>query len=247
MKIKKILVSQPRPGSGKSPYLDLAAKYDFEVDFRPFIQVEGVTAKEFRTQRIAILDFTAVIMTSRASIDHFFRLCEEMRIEIPETMKYFCPSESVACYLQKYIIYRKRKVFVSKTDLSGMIALVKKHNKNNFLLPVSDVHKQDLPTALIDGKIQFTRAVMYSTVASNLEDLSIDEYDILVFFSPSGINSLLKNYPEFDQGDTKIAAFGSATAKAVEKSGLRLDIAVPNDKAPSMVMGLEIFIKDNAD
>lgn len=243
MKISSILVSQPKPSTGKSPYLDLAEKYDLRVDFRPFIHVEGISAKEFRTQRLNILDFSAIILTSRTSIDHFFRICAELRVEIPDTMKYFCPSESVSCYLQKYIVYRKRKIFTGKGSSADLLALIKKHNKEKFLLPVSDVHKKELPDALRQEKIKYKRAVMYRTVSSDLSDLHDVNYDILVFFSPSGISSLVKNFTNFKQGDTKIAAFGQATAKAIEKAKLRLDIGAPSEKAPSMVMALENFIK----
>ncbi|MCL3780211.1 uroporphyrinogen-III synthase [Prolixibacteraceae bacterium JC049] len=244
MKIKRILVSQPKPASEKSPYFDLADRNNLDIDFRPFIQVEGVSAKEFRQTRIQILDHTAVIFTSRTSIDHFFRVCQEMRITVPDTMKYFCVSEATAFYLQKYIVYRKRKIFFGAGRFADLIDVMKKHSKEKFLIPLSHIHKQEIPNLLDKAKFTYTKAILYKTVSSDLSDLENVNYDVLVFFSPSGVKSLLKNFPEFEQNETRIASFGPSTAKAVKEAGLRLDIEAPNPKAPSMTMALEQYIKD---
>lgn len=243
MKIKKILVSQPQPTEVKSPYFDLAESNNIKIDFRQFIQVEGVTAKEFRKQKINILDHTAVIFTSRTAIDHYFNLCEELRIVIPDTMKYFCISEATAYYLQKYIVYRKRKIFHSTGRFPDLIEVLKKHKDENFLVPLSDIHKQEIPTLLNKGKFKYTKAILYKTVSSDLSDIQAADYDILVFFSPSGITSLFQNFPDFEQKEIIIASFGPATAKAVKDAGLRLDIQAPMPQAPSMTMALEQFIK----
>ncbi len=243
MKIKKILVSQPKPETAKSPYFDLAEKMSVQVDFRPFIQVEGVSAKEFRQTRIQILDHTAVIFTSRTAIDHFFRICQDQRITVPDTMKYFCISEATAFYLQKYIVYRKRKIFYGTGVFSSVTELMKKHKDDKYLVPLSHIHKQEIPQLLDKGGFKYTKAILYRTVSSDLSDLKDVNYDILVFFSPSGIKSLKSNFPDFEQNDTKIACFGPTTANAVREAGLRLDIEAPTPQAPSMTMALEQFIK----
>ena len=199
MNIKKILVSQPKPENGKSPYFDLAEKYDLKVDFRPFIHVEGIPSKEFRKARINILDHTAIIFKSRKAIDHFFRIAEELRVNVPDTMKYFCTSEATAFYLQKYIVYRKRKIFYGNGNFNDLLEIIKKHKKEKFLVPLSDSHKEEIPRKLDRNKIKYTKAVFYRTVCSNLTDLSDVNYDMLVFYSPSGIKSLLENFPEFEQ------------------------------------------------
>jgi len=236
-------VSQPKPTTPKSPYADLAEKNNLKIDFRPFIQVEGVPAKEFRKQRINILDHSAVIFTSRTAIDHFFRIAEELRVSVPDTMKYFCISEATAYYLQKYIVYRKRKIFHSTGRFTDLVDVLKKHREETFLVPLSDIHKQEIPSLLNKNKINYTKAILYRTVSSDLSDLKDVNYDVLVFFSPSGIKSLFQNFPDFKQNDTKIASFGPATAKAVKEAGLRLDIQAPMPQAPSMAMALEQFIK----
>ncbi|TAJ15139.1 uroporphyrinogen-III synthase [Marinilabiliaceae bacterium JC017] len=243
MKIKRILVSQPKPTTPKSPYFDLADKNNLKIDFRPFIQVEAVPSKEFRKQKVNILDHTAVIFTSRTAIDHFFRICEDTRITVPDTMKYFCISEATAFYLQKYIVYRKRKIFHSTGKFPDLVDVLKKHKDETFLVPLSDIHKQEIPTLLNKNKLKYSKAILYRTVSSDLSDLKEIDYDILVFFSPSGIASLLQNFPDFDQKETKIASFGPATAKAVKEAGLRLDIQAPMPQAPSMAMALEQYIK----
>jgi uroporphyrinogen-III synthase len=242
LKIRKILVSQPEPNFANSPYYDLAIKNSLKIDFRPFIQVEGVPAKDFRKERVQILNHTAVIFTSRTAIDHFFRLAQELRLTIPDTMKYFCISEATAFYLQKYIVYRKRKIFFANGKFTDLIDILTKHNEENFLIPLSDIHKDEIPVLLEQAKINYTQAIMYRTVSCDLSDLKSMNYDIIVFFSPSGIKSLLQNFPDFQQNDTKIATFGPATAQAVRDAGLRLDIEAPVPEAPSMTMALEKFI-----
>ncbi|MGB0166738.1 MAG: uroporphyrinogen-III synthase [Luteibaculum sp.] len=243
MKIKSILISQPEPSNGKSPYTEIAEKFKVKIDFRSFIFVEGVNARDFRKEKINILDHTAVILTSRNAVDHFFRLCEEMRITVPDTMKYFCISESTAYYLQNYIVYRKRKVFVGNLRFQELMEIIKKHKNEKYLLPCSDIQKSEIPDMLDAEKIKYTKAVMYRTVASDLSDLKDIKYDMLVFFSPSGIESLFKNFPDFTQDNTKIAAFGPTTAKAVKDHGLRLDLNAPLPNAPSMSMAIEQFLK----
>jgi uroporphyrinogen-III synthase len=242
LKIKNILVSQPKPENDKSPYFELAKKYNFSVDFQMFIKVEGVTASEFRRDRIRILDFTAIIMTSKNAVDHFFRICKEMRVNVPETMKYFCISESTALYLQKYIQYRKRKIFHGNENIKDLLELIKKHREEKYLLPCSDVHKQDVPKLLTTNKIHFAKAIIYRTLCSDLSNLNIKKYDMLVFFSPATVTSLYKNFPKFEQGKTLIAAFGSATSKAVKKAGLKLAIEAPRPKIPSMVSAIEQYL-----
>lgn len=243
MKVKKVLVSQPKPSSGKSPYYDIAEKYGVEIEFRPFIKVEGLSAKEFRQSKISISDFTAIIFTARTAIDHFFRLCEEMRISIPDTMKYFCTTESIALYLQKYIIYRKRKIFHGNNGkLEDLLPFIIKHKKENFLFAVSDVHKED--TSILDKNgINYTKAVMYRTVSNDFGPDEKFDYDMLLFFSPSGIDSLMKNFPDFKQNDIRIGCFGATTAQAVRNAGLRLDIEAPSVQAPSMTAALDNFLK----
>lgn len=243
LKVKSILVTQPKPESDKSPYADLQKKYNLKIDFREFIHVEGVPAQEFRQQRVNIAEHTAVILTSRNAVDHFFRICQEMRVTVPDTMKYFCISESTAFYLQKYVQYRKRRIFHGKATINELIDIIRKHKDDKFLYPCTDVHKEDIPEILDKHKIQYSKAVIYRTVCSDLSDLADVFYDILVFFSPSGITSLFKNFPKFKQNKTRIAAFGPSTAKAVEEAGLRLDIHAPKPGTPSMTMALEEYIK----
>lgn len=243
MKIKRILVSQPEPTSARSPYFEFAERNNVKVDFRPFIQVEGVSSKEFRQNRVNILDHTAVIFTSRTAIDHFFRICNDLRITVPDSFKYFCISEATAFYLQKYIVYRKRKIFYGDGKFSELVEIIRKHNDEKYLVPLSHIHKPEIPVLLEEAKISYTKAILYKTVSSDLSDLKDVNYDILVFYSPSGIKSLIKNFPEFQQNDTRIASFGPSTAQAVKEAGLRLDIQAPNPQAPSMTMALEQYIK----
>jgi len=241
-KVKSILVTQPKPESEKSPYFDLAKKCNIKVDFREFIHVEGVSASDFRRDRINILDYSAVIFTSRNAADHYFRMCQEMRITVPETMKYFCISESTAYYLQKYVIFRKRKIFHGKQTFADMMDVIKKHKDDKFLLPCTDIHNVEGAELLEKAKIRYAKAVIYKTVCSDLSDLANVNYDIIVFFSPSGVKSLFQNFPDFKQNLTRIAAFGATTAKAVEDADLYVDIKAPNPLAPSMTMALEQYI-----
>ncbi len=237
------MVSQPKPTTPKSPYFDLADKNNVKIDFRQFIQVEGIDSKDFRKQKINILEHTAIVFTSRTAIDHFFRICEETRVAVPETMKYFCISEATAFYLQKYIVFRKRKIFHSTGKFADLMDIIKKHKEEKFLVPLSDIHKQEIPDLFNKAKVKYSKAIFYRTVSSDLSDIKEIDYDILVFFSPSGIASLFQNFPDFKQNNIVIASFGPATAKAVTEAGLRLDIQAPMPQAPSMTAALELFIK----
>jgi len=245
LKIRKILVSQPEPLNPKSPYFELARKYNLKIDFKPFVQVEGISAKDFRQQKINILNFTAVIFTSKTGIDHFFRICNELRITVPDTMKYFCITENVAFYLQKYTVYRKRKIFHGKAKFQDLIDVIIKHRENNFFVPLSKPHNAEIPELLDKNNIRHTIGTLYKTISTNFSNVKNFDYDILVFYSPTGIKSLKENFPDFVQGDIKIAAFGPTTACAVEHEGLRLDINAPNPKAPSMTMALDEFLKEH--
>ncbi len=242
MKVKTILVSQPEPKMDNSPYARLIDKEKVKVDFRPFIHVEGVDAKNVRQQKIDLSQFTAVILTSRNAVDHYFRLAEEMRFKVPDSMKYFCQSEAVAYYLQKYVVYRKRKIYVGKMNFADLVPLFKKYKEEKYLLPSSDVLKPTVPETLDQLQLDWKRGVFYKTVISDLSDLSDVLYDVLVFFSPSGIESLLKNFPEFKQNNTRIAVFGNSTIKAATDAGLRIDIKAPTPETPSMTMALQKYI-----
>ena len=237
-------MSQPEPQNPKSPYFELARKYNLKIDFKPFIQVEGVAVKDFRQQKINVLDFTAVVFTSKTGIDHFFRICNEMRVCVPDTMKYFCITENVAFYLQKYIVYRKRKIFHGKAKFQDLIEIIIKHKEHNYFVPLSEPHNAEIPELLDKNNISYTIGTMYKTISSDFSNVKDFDYDILVFYSPSGIKSLRENFPDFIQGEIKIAAFGPTTASAVEHEGLRLDINAPNQKAPSMTMALDDFLKE---
>lgn len=242
-KVKSILVSQPKPGNKKSPYFSLAEKYNLKIDFRPFIQVEPVSLKEFRSQKIDILDHTAVIFTSRNAVDHFFDMCKQLKNEMPADMKYFCISEQTANYLQKYIVIRKRKIFTGSRTAMDLIEILKKHKNEKYIFPCSNIRKNDIPNFLDENGFQHSEAVIYKTVASDLSDLANVNYDVIAFYSPSGINSLFVNFPGFKQNKTRIAAFGPTTAKAVLDAELNLDIQAPLPNAPSMTGALELYIK----
>jgi uroporphyrinogen-III synthase len=244
LKIRKILVSQPEPNNPKSPYFELAKKYNLKIDFKPFIQVEGIPAKDFRQQKVNILDFSAVIFTSKTAIDHFFRICTELRVVVPDTMKYFCITENVAFYLQKYIVYRKRKIFHGKAKFQDLIDVIVKHKEDSFFVPLSEPHSSEIPDMLEKNQIRNTIGTLYKTISTDFSNLKDFDYDILVFYSPSGIKSLKENFPGFVQGEIKIAAFGPTTACAVESEGFRLDINAPNPKAPSMTMALDDYLKE---
>ena len=244
--IKKILVSQPKPSSEKSPYYDIAEKFGVELVFRPFIKVEGMTAKEFRAQRINILDYTAVVFTSRHAIDHFFTLAKELRVAIPEDMKYFCVTETISLYIQKYVQYRKRKVFFGTTGkIDDLLPMMVKHKQEKYLVPMSDVHNDTIAKLLDSKKLKHQECVMYRTVSNDFtaDEVKNFDYDMLIFFSPSGIESLTKNFPDFKQGDIAIATFGPATAKAVKDAGMRLDLEAPSEKFPSMTGALQDFLQ----
>ena len=239
-------MSQPKPASEKSPYYDIAEKYGVKIDFRPFIKVESVSAKEVRQQKVSILDHTAVIFTSRHAIDHFFHLCTELRVTIPETMKYFCVTEQIALYIQKYVQYRKRKIFFGATGkIENLITSIVKHKTEKYLVPMSDVHNDDIKNLLDKHNVQHTEVVMYRTVSNDFGEGEEFDYDMLVFFSPAGVSSLKKNFPDFDQKNIKIGTFGSTTAQAVRDAGLRLDLEAPTVQAPSMTAALDMFIKEN--
>ncbi len=242
MRVKTILVSQPEPKIENSPYARLVDKQKIKVDFRPFIHVEGVNAKDVRAQKVDLNDFSAIVLTSRNAVDHFFRVAEEMRFKVPDTMKYFCQSEAVAYYLQKYVVYRKRKIYVGQRTFQELVPLIKKYKDEKFLLPASDKLKPTVPETLNDLKVNWTRATLYKTVVSDLSDLRNVYYDILVFFSPSGIKSLFENFPDFEQNNTRIAVFGNSTVEAATDAGLRIDIQAPTPETPSMSMALEQYI-----
>jgi uroporphyrinogen-III synthase len=245
-RISSILVTQPKPTTDVSPYFTIAEKYGIKVDFREFIEVQPVSYKDFRREKINILDYTAVIFTSRNAVDHFFRICQEAKLEMPAEMKYFCISEQTANYLQKYIVLRKRKLFVGERTAADLFDIIKKHKGENFLYPCSDIRKDDLPVFMRANNLKFSEAVIYRTVASDLSDLSDVKYDCLAFFSPSGISSLFINFPNFVQEGTRIAAFGPTTAKAVIDAGLILDIEAPHPNAPSMTGAIEAYIRRHA-
>lgn len=241
--IKKILVSQPRPTSEKSPYFDIAERLNVEIVFRPFIKVEGITPKEFRQQKINILDHTAVIFTSRHAIDNFFTLCTQMRVAIPDDMKYFCITETVALYIQKYVQYRKRKIFFGSTGkIDDLLPTILKHKTEKYFIPQSDVHNTAFSEMLDSKKIFHTDGVMYRTVSNDFKEGEPFDYDMLIFFSPSGIQALLKNFPNFEQGDTVIGTFGPATAKAVRDAGLRLDLEAPSPEYPSITSAISSYV-----
>ena len=246
MKVKRIIVSQPAPAEAeRSPYRELAEKYQLSIEYRPFIRIEGVTAKEFRLYKIDLLSHGAVFLTSKTAVDHFFRICDEMRIAVPDSMKYFCTSESIANYLQKYIIYRKRKIFYGK-KIDELFEIMNKHRTEQILLPLSDPHKPEIPKLLEKKKYNYTKIILYRTVSSDLSDLQIKDSDILAFYSPTEIKSLFQNFPDFVQGDTKIACFGPTTIKAAKTAKLRIDIQAPRSQMPSLTMAIEHHLKDLA-
>ncbi|OWR15669.1 MULTISPECIES: uroporphyrinogen-III synthase [Chryseobacterium group] len=242
MKIKSILVSQPAPNES-SPYLEMAKKEKIKIDFRPFIHVEGVDAKELRAQKIDLAQYTGIIFTSKNAVDHYFRLAEEMRFTVPDSMRYICQSEAIANYLQKHIVYRKRKISFGEKTFADLLPLFKKFPSEKYLLPAADVLSPDVVKVLDSAPIEWTRATMYRTVCSDLTDISVKEYDMLVFFSPQGIRSLGKNFENFEQKDTKIAVFGTTTEQAAKEAGLRVDVMAPSKETPSMTMAIEKYIR----
>lgn len=246
--IKKILVSQPKPASGKSPYYDIQNKFGIELVFRPFIQVEGISAKEFRLQKVNVLNYTAVVFTSRHAIDNYFNLVKDLRITVPEEMKFFCVTETIALYIQKYTSYRKRKVFFGTTGkINDLLPTMVKHKNEKYLVPMSDVHNGDVKNLLDAKKLTHTECVMYRTITNNLSEAEVKafDYDMMIFFSPTGVKSLMESFPDFKQGDIKIAAFGPTTTKAVNDFNLRLDLQVPTKEYPSMTGALEAYLETN--
>lgn len=246
MKVKTILISQPEPIKVEnSPYAELEQKQKVKIDFIPFIHVEGVNAKNVRRQKIDLTQFTAIILTSRNSVDHFFRIAQEMRYKVPVSLKYFCLSEAVAYYLQKYVIYRKRKIYVGKRNFPELASILKKYKNEHFLLPSSDMLKPAIPKELNKLSLNWKKGVFYKTKVSDLSHLETVFYDVVVFFSPSGIKSLFENFPDFEQKDTRIAVFGNSTIRAAKKKGLNVNIEAPTPETPSMTMALEKYIKEN--
>lgn len=245
-KVNKILVSQPKPSGDRSPYFDIAEKYQVELQFRQLIKVERVSLKEFRQQRIRILDFTGIVLTSRTAVDNLFSLCEELKITMPDTMKYFCISETVALYLQKYIVYRKRKIFFSQTGkIEGLNSAFTKHSKEKILVPVPEEHNSEVSQYLTEKKLDFTESIMYRTVSDDFKPGENLNTDMIVFFSPIGVNALRKNFPDLKQGDMAIGCFGANTAKALEDEGFRLDFFAPQPKYPSLTAALDAFLEEN--
>jgi uroporphyrinogen-III synthase len=245
-KVKSLLISQPKPvDTEKNPYYELARRHNLSLTFRQFIRVEGLSSQDFRAQRIDILEHGAVILTSKLSVDHYFKMCNEMRVTVPESMKYFCINEQTAYYLQKYIQYRKRKIFFGHGTMLDLVDVIRKNKDEKFLLPVSDVHKEQIVEFLDELQINYTKGVFYKTVSADLSDIkSLGEFDVLVFFTPAGIRSLKANFPNFKQGGTRIAAFGHTAALTVKEMGYRLDIFAPNPQNPSMTGALETYIKE---
>jgi uroporphyrinogen-III synthase len=243
LKVKRILVSQPIPADfERSPYGELTQKHKVAIEFKKFIRIEGITASEFRKDKVYILDHSAVIFTSRNAVDHFFRMAKEMRVEVPDSMKYFCISEAIAFYLQKYVQFRKRKIFSGNQSFDDLMEIISKHNEESFLLPCSDVHNTSIIETLEENKIKFSPAVIYKTVASELSDINIEDYDMLIFFSPAGVKSLFKNFPDFKQNSTLIGAFGASTISAAKESGLKVNVAAPNKMALSMTDAIDQYL-----
>ncbi len=243
-KVKTILVSQPEPTSENSPYIALAEKEKVKIDFVPFIHVEGATARDIRKQKIALTEYDAIIFTSRNAIDHYFRLAEEMRYTVPSTMRYYCQSEAIALYLQRYIVYRKRKISYGNKTISDLANIISKTPEGRFLLPSSDKLKPEIPNALNEIGINWNSATFFKTCISDLSELKNVYYDILVFYSPSGIESLYKNFPDFKQNDTRIAIYGKSTIEAANQRGIRIDIMAPTPETPSMTMALQKYIRE---
>ena len=244
-KVKSILISQPYPSDENSPYFKLAKKWGLKIDFRKFIQIEGISVNEFRKQNCNPLDYTAIIFTSKYAIDHFFGLLSEIKVELPPDMKYFCVSEATAKYLQKYITVRKRKLFVGKRTSKDLIEVVKKKKDEKYLFPCSAIHTRHLTDWMEENGLDLTKVVIYNTVPSDLSDLRDVYYDMICFYSPSGVDSLLRNFSDFEQNDTVIAVFGPTTANAVLNAGLRVDIQAPKPNMPSMTAAIEAYLKEN--
>lgn len=245
VKIKRILVSQPQPDPEKSPYAEIVKKYNLKIDFFKFFKIVGLSSKDFRKQKVNLADYTALILTSKNAVDHYFRMCSELRVPILETTKYFCTTESIALYLQKYVIYRKRKVFFCSSDFNELYDLFKKHKTEKFLLPCTEAHKIEIPSYLDKEKITYAKAVLYKTVSEDLSRIDLMNYDMFAFFSPSGIKSLYDNYPEFNQEEKVIAVFGASTNDEAVKRGIKPDVVAPTKHCPSMIMAIESFLEEN--
>tara|TARA_Y100000590_G_scaffold64994_1_gene70180 strand:- start:351 stop:1085 length:735 start_codon:yes stop_codon:yes gene_type:complete len=242
MKIKTILISQPEPSNENSPYSKIERKYKVKIDFRPFIHVEGLKAKKVRSQKVDFSKFNNIVLTSRNAVDHFFRIAEEMRFKVPDQTKYFCQSEAVAFYLQKYVVYRKRKIYVGNNSFDDLEATFQKFIGEKYLVPTSGSLNPEIVSKLDSFEISWDRVQLYETVVSDLSDLSNVSYDLLVFFSPLGIHSLFENFPEFEQKKTLIAVYGKSTLEAAENKNLRVDIKVPTEESRSMSMGIENYL-----
>ncbi|MCI5560734.1 MAG: uroporphyrinogen-III synthase [Phocaeicola sp.] len=244
MEIKKILVSQPRPATERSPYYDIAEKFGVEIDFHPFIKVESLSSKEFRQQKVSILNHTAIVFNSRHAIDHFFTLCKDLRITVPETMKYFCTSETISLYIQKYVQYRKRKVFFGDTGkFADLLPIMVKHSAEKYFVPQSEAHTDEITNLLKKHKLNFSEAVMYRTVANDISQVDCLGYDMIIFFTPIGVQALLQKYPDYKQGEVAIGCYGPATAKAVKDLGLRLDFEAGATASTSITAALSDFLK----
>lgn len=246
MKIKRVLISQPQPDNDKSPYADIVKQYHLDITFRKFFNIESIGPKEFRKNRINIADYTAIIFTSKHAVDHFFNLCEELRVNISDSTKYFCTSEAIALYLQKYVQYRKRKIFFGKNHFHELLDVIKKHKDEKYLFPCGQDHKKNIPQLLKQNKVSFYSAPIYRTVPADLSDINIEDYQMLIFFSPFGIESLKVNFPGFMQGETILGTFGDATAKAAKKHGLTVQIMAPTQTAPSMTMAIQEYLQKMA-
>jgi len=247
LKVKNILISQPKPADvERSPYADIIKKHNVKIHFEKFIKIEGISGREFRRSKVSYSGHTAVILTSRQAVDHYFRMAKELRFEIPDSMKYFCISEATAFYLQKYIQYRKRKIFYGQQHFADLIDIIRKHSGEKFLVPSSNIFKKSMFDMLDKENVDYDKAILYKTVAADLSHLDMDSYDLLVFFSPAGIKSLLENFPDFKQGDKLIGAFGPTTAKAVKEAGFTLNIPAPTQTAPSMTMAIDQFLTQQA-
>ncbi len=243
LKIKRILISQPEPAEGeKSPYAILANKHEIQIDFFKFFRIEGITPQDFRKQKVNILEHTAIVFNSRHAVDHFFQLSKGLRIEIPETMKYFCNSESTALYLQKYIQFRKRKISFGKTSINDLVDVLKKNKNERFLIPGSDLSSSDVPKVIEELGINYSKIMIYSTVNADLQKINILQYDMLVLFSPQGIKSLMQNFPDFQQGEIVIGCFGAATQKAAVEAGLKVDVPAPTATSPSMTGAIDDYL-----
>jgi uroporphyrinogen-III synthase len=245
LKVKRVLISQPAPQTEKSPYFDIAGKYGLKMDFKPFIQTEGISVKEFRQQRINLSDYTAVVFSSRTAVDHFFRICEETRYVVPDTMKYFCVTEATAFYLQKYVVYRKRKIFYGNNVFEDLIEYFNKHKEERYLVPLSDPHKPDIPKTLDKLNLKYSKGIFYKTIHTNMSEMNMKDYEVIVFFSPIGIKSLFTNFPDFQQNGTIIGAFGPTTVKAAQDAGLTVQIKAPTPETPSMTAAIEHYLKTN--